>query len=672
MSAAEQARPTVLELARSYRDRGWRPFPLQHGTKNRPLVKWGTATQEPASDAQLEEWFGGEPRNIGIACGPSGLLVIDADTMTALAQAAADRNAAMPTTYTVRTAKGRHYYLTNPEREFGNSPGGLKVYGCDVRGGHGDGGYVLAAGSLHPDGVTYTVESDADVAEPFPWIKAILREDGPDATVTELPVSGVQNAQDGSRRFTEAQTKRFIREQILERLKAARPGQRNEELNACSMLLGHFVPEFMTQDVAEAWLLRNAPAGLVQEDGEAQCRKTIRSGLRAGMADWYAEKVPEVLADPEPGLDGVPEGGLEALARMRANQWATDRFARENGAQPVEPAFESVAALLARDIPGAKYRIEGLWPSKGKVLLTAPYKAGKTTLVGNLVRCLVDGDPFLGRPVFELGDQPGGFDVTPLADGRRVALLDFEMTDLALQEWLRDQEIRNPDRALVQLMRGQGWDPRDDVVRARWARVLREADVEILIIDPIAPVLHGLGIDENSNTEVGGLLTALDKLAAEAGVTEMLISHHTGHAGERARGAATFLGWPNAFWEMTVDEGRDGLRRGLSARGRDVDLAAAELLMDGSTRRQWLGGMSRAEARDAEGMDTVLGIVEENPLIPRRKLRDAVAEALAVGNEKADKIVTAAVRARVVHVHKGPNRSQLHQVGQRCEDCPLT
>ena len=57
-------------------------------------------------------------------------------------------------------------------------------------------------------------------------------------------------------------------------------------------------------------------------------------------------------------------------------------------------------------------------------MLAAQFKAGKTTLIGNLVRTLADGDDWLGR------------DAVDPVDGS-VVLLDFEMSPTQLDSWLR-------------------------------------------------------------------------------------------------------------------------------------------------------------------------------------------------------------------------------------------
>lgn len=79
---------------------------------------------------------------------------------------------------------GFHLYFTNPGGRYGNGRGGLPE-GIDVRGGRGDGGYVLAAGSvldrrayagkpelqeLVGDGKAYTIYNDAPVLDPSAWL----------------------------------------------------------------------------------------------------------------------------------------------------------------------------------------------------------------------------------------------------------------------------------------------------------------------------------------------------------------------------------------------------------------------------------------------------------------------------------------------------------------------
>ena len=686
MSAAQQRR-TALEIARDARARGWRPFPCDPASKQPKQVgvkpdgtparfRWGQATDHVATDAELAEWFDHPDLNVGIACGPSGLAVVDADTMTALAQAAADRGAAMPTTYTVRTRKGRHYYFADPENRYGNNRGALKPYGVDVRGGHGRGGYVIAAGCLHDDGQTvYTVESDAPVSAMLPWIGAAL-EEGPAATVTELPGiaplgntpapgSRLENAGYGSERvFTRAQASAYILENVRRPLLAVREGGGvNDALNNAAMVAGHFVPEFWTMEAAREYVLAALMDGPGKAAGwrgpDSEDAGTALSGLTAGMKEPYIRTEPSEAPDlrqPETP-DGVPEGGQEALNRLVAAEWAREQMARRTGALSPEPASTSLTELLEKDIPGEDWRITDLWPAEGKVLLAAPRKAGKTTLIGNLVRCLVDGDRFLGGP------DGGGFEVAPT--GRRVVLLDFEMTERQIQRWLRDQGIQKTDLVHVELLRGKRWDPTNPAERRRWADYLRSLDTGTLIVDPAGPIVASLDRDENGNGDVRRFLHDLDALVAESGADELFVTHHSGHAGERSRGASAWEDWPDAIWRVLGEVPETFF----AAIGRDVDQEALELRYDRPTRRLTLGETTRAAAKSGRQAELVGRLVSATPGINGTQLREALAGKGVNSTTSQSEHIRAAV-GDAVHVHKAGRATQYFTAGQCFGGCP--
>lgn len=134
-------RVAAIEAARA----GLRVFPLRPRDK-RPLHK-GWKSNATSDLAVVEATWREQPdANIGVACG-RGLVVIDADSATADAALLA---MGMPITPTVKTARGRHYYLTGDN---GNRTALLPD--VDVR---GNGGYVVGAGSFHPSGAEYEWE----------------------------------------------------------------------------------------------------------------------------------------------------------------------------------------------------------------------------------------------------------------------------------------------------------------------------------------------------------------------------------------------------------------------------------------------------------------------------------------------------------------------------------
>jgi hypothetical protein len=116
------------------------PNGVHNATTNRKRIK-----------AWLEKWPGA---NFGIATGRrSGIFVLDVDGKVGKAslEALQDNHGRLPKTITVETGNGHHLYFRCGGAGVGNSAGRLGT-GIDVR---GDGGYVVAAGSLHSSGAVY-------------------------------------------------------------------------------------------------------------------------------------------------------------------------------------------------------------------------------------------------------------------------------------------------------------------------------------------------------------------------------------------------------------------------------------------------------------------------------------------------------------------------------------
>lgn len=274
---------TALDLAR----RGWHVFPLRPGDK-RPAVKdWeNRATCDP--DRITRCWSAG-PFNVGIACGPSGLLVIDLDRPKptqvpptewrrpgvndggdVLAVLAEQRAQPYPCdTYTVATASGgTHLYWGHPDGpELRNTAGALGWL-IDTR---AHGGYVVAAGSIVA-GNEYTVEWDTDPAPLPDWLTDLLTvETRPveQAAPTMLRDAGRRGAYLGA--AIDAQRRRIA---------SAPEGQRNQALYLSSVALGQLVAGGAISDTDVTGLLTEAALSSGLRPREID--RTIRSGLRAG------------------------------------------------------------------------------------------------------------------------------------------------------------------------------------------------------------------------------------------------------------------------------------------------------------------------------------------------------------------------------------------------------
>lgn len=101
----------------------------------------------------------------GICTGTrSGIFVLDVDGPDAAKALVA--LGPVPQTYTVRTARGLHFYFKLPDFPVKTS-GGALAKGLDIR---GEGGYVVAAGSRHASGHVYTVADPSPVADAPAWL----------------------------------------------------------------------------------------------------------------------------------------------------------------------------------------------------------------------------------------------------------------------------------------------------------------------------------------------------------------------------------------------------------------------------------------------------------------------------------------------------------------------
>ena len=69
---------TLLSSALSLAERGWHVFPCVPGGK-RPALRGSWQDHATTEPARIRAWWSRAAYNIGIACGPSGLVVIDLD-----------------------------------------------------------------------------------------------------------------------------------------------------------------------------------------------------------------------------------------------------------------------------------------------------------------------------------------------------------------------------------------------------------------------------------------------------------------------------------------------------------------------------------------------------------------------------------------------------------------
>jgi hypothetical protein len=297
-------------------------------------------------------------------------------------------------------------------------------------------------------------------------------------------------------------------------------------------------------------------------------------------------------------------------------------------------------------------------------MLSAQFKAGKTTLVGNLLRSLIDGDPFLGR------------DVVTRVRGC-VALLDLEMGQMQLDDWLGCARIRHDDRVLIIPLRGMAsaFDITLPDVRAQWVTRFRQAQISYLVVDCLRPILDAVGLDEHH--EAGKFLVHFDALLREARIPDALVVQHMGHTGERARGDSRLRDWPDVEWRLVrEDEDDPASARYLTAYGRDVDVAESKLEYDSTTRRLTIAGGSRRDAKADKALDDVRAVLRKaDTALSGRAIEAELAET-DHSRTTIRRALRLAARNGEIVTERGARGARLHRLGPQVDfpdlDGPVT
>ena len=179
MGSVTEEQPDTLAMALALAQLGWHVFDVDHpdlpkcaGVRTRehdpdsctdrgkhPACKWSTAaTTDPE---RITAMFAGSLRNIGVACKPSGVVVIDEDAPGEFERFCTAVGQPVPDTMRVQTGKGFHHYFGAVEGvALGNAEGMLRGYAVNVRGA---GGYVVGPGSVHQSGALYRAANGQSV-----------------------------------------------------------------------------------------------------------------------------------------------------------------------------------------------------------------------------------------------------------------------------------------------------------------------------------------------------------------------------------------------------------------------------------------------------------------------------------------------------------------------------
>ncbi|HEY6115099.1 MAG TPA: AAA family ATPase [Candidatus Dormibacteraeota bacterium] len=462
----------ALDAAITYAAHGLKPFPL--AARSKVPTKGSRGFEDATTDGgKLHRMFigAGDDANVGIATG-DGLLVLDVDSDVAeawLAERAADGDV-LPRTWVASSGKGRHIYL-RVARPIKSTPlakvAGFAEDGSRVK---GEGGYVVAPPSVHPDGPTYqwTVGPlDCPVAAAPTWLLALL--DAPRAAPRRDMSAGAPFPEGGRNSGLTAEAGRLRRRgisqpalevELLEINRArCQPPLPDDEVLTIARSVGRYPPDpvAVADDALEARVQAKGPVPSSEDK-----RKVVSSRI----------------------VDAAPTEGDELVIVSAADVEA-----------------RAVRWLWKGHLPAGMLSILDGDPGNGKSSIVADWMARVTT-----GRDWPDGERCeLGGAIYVQAEDPEEEVVIPRL---RAAGADIERVKLVRSVNTRrgPREVQIPgDVGLLEL-------------------AIRAYEARLLVFDPIFSYLDP-HVNANSDMEVRQALTPLGKMLARTGCAGVMLRH---------------------------------------------------------------------------------------------------------------------------------------------------
>ncbi|MDP2374266.1 bifunctional DNA primase/polymerase [Reyranella sp.] len=336
-------------MALGYAHRGWHVFPIAAGQKQPPLVQW--STEATTDEVIIRRWWSKWPdANIGIACGPSGLCVIDLDWKGTSYHAPGElhclipRGEQLPATLTANSASGgEHIYF------HGSTRCGKLSRSIDIK---SVGGYVVAPGSQVGAG-TYEWQNKLEVAALPKWLEGLIGAPPRKAKKKEVePPAGLDNDADIER------ARQMLRETEAKPLGSGSDNQ--AYLIACQLRDLGIGREVACDLMNSEWPHPHDPEWVDRKVRNAFEYATGDAGSESVVGDF-----PDVVARPRP--------------KTRKSRFLT------------------LDELL--ELPPPQWLVRGLVPLESVGVLYGPSGSLKSFLAFHLAACCTTGqDAFAGRP----------------------------------------------------------------------------------------------------------------------------------------------------------------------------------------------------------------------------------------------------------------------------------
>jgi hypothetical protein len=302
---------------------------------------------------------------------------------------------------------GAHLVFEHPGPGFKVKSGPLKGYpGIDIQ---GDGRMILVAPSVKPGFGVYRWRNDLPIIPMPEWLKALVVEKiepaperAPKVKTERAPLPPLPPCAAVSDGPMEALLKAEFK-----RVVEAPDGERNAQLNTSALMLGKYVGAGQLNEDQAIERLMNAchASGLLEDDGEAQCRKTIASGMGKGRRD-PVKGVHEMFGDAVAALPAgagmpiVPPPGGAPLKQPGPPPFGPENKAAKPDLPPPPGAptgdkakprylFETVADL--RSMPDQTWLVDRWIPVRSVGLIYGRFATGKSFIAFDLLLHLVYG-----------------------------------------------------------------------------------------------------------------------------------------------------------------------------------------------------------------------------------------------------------------------------------------
>ena len=179
-------------------------------------------------------------------------------------------------------------------------------------------------------------------------------------------------------------------------------------------------------------------------------------------------------------------------------------------------------------LPSAPFFVQDWLPKRGKCLLYAPSKSGKSFLCNQLARCIGAGEEFLGK----------------LTTRGRVLTIQFELGEEILQDRLQ-KTGKDYDNVFVGTSFSMKLDSK--VGQKQLWSALEAVKPNVLILDPKIKMITG---DENESHEMQPICDFLDTVIEGFGCSIFITDHAGKDPTKRGRGSTIWEGWVDSYLKM--------------------------------------------------------------------------------------------------------------------------